>query len=81
MKKDYLPSINNQIYRQFPEFSGVQPSIQKQASSNNSTDNTTTNYVFIYSIQAHVGNNKSLTRVVRAVVNEQGKILKITTSR
>lgn len=81
MNNDLLPTINNQIYRQFPEFSGVKPSIQKHAPSKNPSEQTPITYLLIYSIHAQVANNKSMVRVVRVVVNEKGKIIKVTTSR
>ena len=81
MSIDFLPSINNNVYRQFPELSGVQPSIQQQATSKGASGKTSITYLLIYHSKAQVGNHNSMPRVVRVVVNEQGKILKLTTSR
>jgi hypothetical protein len=81
MNNNFLTPINKKIYRQFPEFSGIQPSIQRLAPSNKSSQDTHGTYLLIYRKQVHVENNHTMTRVMRVVVSEQGKIIKVTTSR
>ncbi len=66
-----LPPINQEVYRRFPELRGVKPSMQKIAQ----------NTLLIYQSQVILPGNKALQRSVRVVVNEQGKIVKISTSR
>jgi hypothetical protein len=71
MDHSLLPPINQEVYRRFPELRGVKPSLQKLAQ----------NTLLIYQGLVTLPGNKSLQRNVRVVVNEQGKIIKISTSR
>jgi hypothetical protein len=69
-----IDSICKQIYRRFPEVAGAQPRIQAQDSPARS------HYLFIFKASGKTENGKAIARVVRAVVSEQGKIIKVTTS-
>ena len=69
--------VCNQVYRQFPEVNGCQPRIQNQASDKQGNSN----YVFIFRGKGITADGKSIPRVVRATIDEHGKILKMTTSR
>ncbi|MEN6408951.1 MAG: hypothetical protein ABFD44_04470 [Anaerolineaceae bacterium] len=72
MEARLLESICRQIYRQFPEVAGSKPKITPQDS---------THTLLIFSGKAAAADGKTISRVVRVVVNEKGKILKTTTSR
>jgi hypothetical protein len=80
MDASYIKSISQDVYRRFPEFVGIQPKVQKQASSSKASGGSQT-FLLIYKGQASLPDQKTLPRWVRVVANEQGKILKITTSR
>ncbi|NTW08009.1 MAG: hypothetical protein HGA28_00375 [Anaerolineaceae bacterium] len=71
MEKETVNSICNQIYRQFPEVSGVKPSVKPQGS----------NYLFVFHGSANMGGGKKIERTVRVVADASGKINKVTTSR
>lgn len=71
MDHTLLHPINQEVYRRFPELRGVKPKMQKLAE----------NTLLIYQSQVCLPDNKLLQRSVRVVVNEQGKIVKISTSR
>ncbi|MCU0488731.1 MAG: hypothetical protein MUE67_07245 [Anaerolineales bacterium] len=71
MDHTLLTPINQEVYRRFPELRGVKPSMQKLAQ----------NTLLIYQSLVSLPGNKTLQRSVRVVVNEQGKIVKISTSR
>jgi hypothetical protein len=72
MGKPWLAQICQQVYSQFPEVDGVRPTQQEQA-------NGQTLLLFKATVTAAGG--KRMQRTVRAVVNESGKLLKLTTSR
>ncbi len=75
-----IKTISTQVYRKFPELSGVQPKVrQQQAKSAAAAANPT--YVLTYNTRVEVGNGASLTRLVRVVATPEGSILKITTSK
>jgi len=75
MKREMINSVNLKIYRQFPEVKGKSPKVSLQTSSSMKT------YLLIYSGKSKTSDNKSISRVVRVVANENGKIIKISTSR
>ena len=71
MPPGWMSDLNHEVYRQFPEFSGVKPRILNQG----------VNFLFVYQSEVHLAPDKRIQRIVRAVVDKDGKILKITTSR
>ena len=80
MDKKIVTSINNKVYRRFPELNGKAPKIQSQNTRTKNAGSLST-YLFIYSGTVRISENKTMPRLVRVVVNEKGKILKISTSR
>ena len=72
MDKKILSSICSQVYSRFPEVKGCQPKIQSHGD---------TGQVLIFKGQATGADGKSINRVVRVVVDQNGKISKMTTSR
>jgi hypothetical protein len=79
MKSSALSTVRKEVYRRFPEFSGVRPKVQTQRSS--SAKNGDKTYLLTFKTKADLPGNKSMPRWVRIVANENGKILKISTSR
>ncbi len=72
MEKKLIASICSQVYSRFPEVKGCQPRIQPHGD---------TGQVLIFKGQATGADGHAISRVVRVVVNLEGKISKITTSR
>lgn len=79
MDPKILKSISAQIYRQFPEMAGVQPKARLQASPASREESRT--YLITFNTRVRLGTGQTMPRWVRVVVNEKGKVLKITTSR
>jgi hypothetical protein len=80
MDDKHLDSICRQIYKRFPEVSGSRPKVQAQKSSSSSAD-ASTQYLLIFQGSRSTADGKSINRIVRVVASEQGRILKVTTSR
>ena len=80
MDKEIVTSINKKVYRRFPELNGKAPKIRSQNSRAKNARSLPT-YLFVYSGTVRISGNKTMPRLVRVVVNEKGKILKISTSR
>ena len=74
MKRDLINTISQEVYRRFPDLAGVRPKVKLQRSSPQS-------FLLTFQSRATLPGGKSLPRLVRVVANEQGKILKISTSR
>jgi hypothetical protein len=81
MNRDLLQAINQEIYRRFPEVKDKRPRIQKQDVSQSRSISKPPTYLLIYQSQVLTSGQKMMPRLVRVVVTEQGKILKISTSR
>lgn len=79
MDPKILKTISTQIYRQFPEMAGVQPKARLQSGA--AAKGNAQTYLVTFNTQVRLEGGKSLPRWVRVVVNEKGKVLKITTSR
>ncbi len=71
MNSAMLRSISSQVYKKFPEVAGSRPQVHDQGRSK----------ILVYNGSASLPNGKTLRRTVRVTVNEQGEILKMTTSR
>lgn len=82
MDPKIIKNISAQIYRQFPEMAGVQPKARLQpAPESNGGGSRTQTYLITFNTQVRLETGKSMPRWVRVVINEKGKVLKITTSR
>ena len=77
MDSKVLNLVCNQIYRRFPEVDGSQPKVQTQSTA----EATGATYLLIFKGKGKAADGKSIPRIVRATVDEHGKILQVTTSR
>jgi hypothetical protein len=73
-----LEAINKEVYRRFPEIKGKRPRVQLQRSPDPGKSPA---YLLVYQGRLAVSTNKSLPFSVRVVVDERGKILKLSSSR
>jgi hypothetical protein len=72
------------IHKQYPEFAGCQPKVRKQTPSDKASYSPAQTFLLTFNhtgtVQSQSG-SRSISRYLRVVVNEQGKIIKVTTSR
>lgn len=71
MEPRNLSSICQEIYRQFPEVKGVSPRITERPEG----------HLLIFKGSVRTSDGHNLPRTVRAVVDKNGKIIKLTTSK
>jgi hypothetical protein len=79
-----IKAVTSQIHHKFPEFAGCQPKVHQQDVPQPKALFASTTYLLTYASTAQAqsaSGSKAIPRWVRVVVNEKGKILKITTSR
>jgi hypothetical protein len=84
MDSAILSKVVSQIQRQYPEFSGSQPNVRLQNAPQAKSTAQGQTYLLTFQSSARVISNKeskAVPRWMRVVVNEKGKILKVTTSR
>ncbi|BAJ63765.1 MULTISPECIES: hypothetical protein [Anaerolinea] len=71
MDTHLLSKICKEVYRQFPEVAGIAPKITERPDG----------HLLVFKGNAITADGRKLLRTVRAVVNHQGKITKLTTSK
>jgi len=80
MNQKQVDKISKEIYRRFPEVNGKKPQIRKRQLVKKRSILRSNTYSLTYRGQSKTLLNKTMPFYVRAVVNEDGKILKITMS-
>ena len=84
MDTQVINKVSSSVYNRFPEFKGCRPTVSKQKKPQAKSTPTKATYLLTYKTKALVltsSGSKSLPRSVRVVATENGKILKMTTSR
>ena len=72
MDKEILEKVNEQIYKQFPYMKDIAPQVKPIRERI---------FQLQYSGTVQTANNQTLPMIVNVVVDAQGKIQKLTTSR
>lgn len=77
-----IDHISQDIYRQFPEMKGVDPKVRSQSDSKNKSDHSQSpSYLLTFQTHTSLSNGMKIARLVRVTVDQNGKIIKISTSR
>lgn len=77
MDPKLLNQISKKVYSQFPELNGKRPKVAQSKTVASQGGNV----ILTYSGVSKGVGGKSIPRHVRVVVNENGKIIKMSTSR
>jgi hypothetical protein len=72
MEKALISKVCTQVYQRTPEVRNVTPTITEQDDGRS---------LFVFSGTAFGANGKPIPRIVRVVVDSEGKIIKISSSR
>jgi hypothetical protein len=81
MDKKTIDKVSQSVYRQFPEFKGKKPKVDKNYGPQAKSVNNPGNHLLIYSTMAKGIGGKEIPRRVRVVVDDKGNIVRISTSR
>jgi len=76
MEQSALNKINRKVSRQFPEMAGVQPTIRTSQGPPDAQY-----YTLTYKGTAALPGGKSMPRVVRVQADENGNVLRMSTSK
>jgi hypothetical protein len=79
MDSKTISHISKQIAKQFPEVAGAAPSIKTQAVAKGAGSPST--YLLTFKSRVDQPGGFAINRAVRVVADDNGRILKITTSR
>ena len=72
MEARLVDSVTQEIYRRFPDFSGVSPKLKKYSEKQ---------FLLIFEKKVQLADGKPLQKIIRVVADEKGKIKKVTASR
>jgi hypothetical protein len=84
MDAGVLKSVVTQIHKKYPEFAGCQPTVREQNAPQAKSASAAPTYLLTFQSAGRVQSSqvsKIVPRSMRVVVNDRGKILKVTTSR
>ncbi len=75
MKAKMIDKVSSEVYRKHPDFEGVKPKITpREGGASNDT-------LLVYRKKVSGPGGKTINRIIRAVVDGDGKIKKISTSK
>ena len=80
LPEEVTQAVCKMVYRRFPAVRGVKPKVTLQRPSQGGAKGSRT-YLMAFSSQVELGGGKKLPYWVRVVVDQEGEILKISTSR
>lgn len=76
MKRETVTRIARQVVRTFPEMDGVTPTVRAQEGGRGAEV-----YLLTFKGRAALPGGKTLSRIVRVVADDVGRIIRISTSR
>jgi hypothetical protein len=77
MKQEAIEKVNRKVSKQFPELGSIRPTVRSQSKSSNSKQK----FTLTYKGKATLPNGRTMSRIVRVVADETGKIVKMSTSK
>jgi hypothetical protein len=81
LNQKVIQAVSSEIYRRFPEVKGKQPRVQIRSSTKGrSIFSPRPTYLLTFRGQATTSTSKTLPYWVRVVIDDRGRILKITMS-
>jgi hypothetical protein len=72
MESKAKSSVSNQVYRQFPEVKGSPPTVKSMPGDK---------YQLIFHGKATTADGKTISRTIRVIADNDGHVLKLSTSR
>jgi len=77
MKRSLIAKLNRQVTEKFPEMKGVNPTVRRGPQPKGGDQR----YTLTYKGQADLPGGRKISRIVRVVADEEGRILRISTSK
>ena len=72
MSNELIEKVNREIYKKFPNMAGINPKITQQPGNK---------ILLIYKSSGELPGGKTLSQAIRVVVDSNGEVCKITSSR
>jgi len=80
MNQKLIQDISQEVYNRFPEVRGKKPKVRSIKFPKTRSITRSPVYLLIFQNQSVTSTKRTLPYYVRVVINEQGRILKITMS-
>jgi len=77
MDKEAIEKVNQKVSRQFPEMRSVHPNVRSETRSSDSKPR----FSLTYKGKVDLPNGRMISRIVRVVADENGKVLRMSTSK
>lgn len=77
VKASSISKVRKEVARSFPEMAGVKPSVRKQENHRIEGEQ----YMLTFKGKADLPGGRKMSRVVRVVADERGRIIKMSTSK
>jgi hypothetical protein len=77
MDREIVAQVSRQVAESFPEMQGVAPSVKRQGGASREA----ARYVLTYKANASLPGGRSIRRIVRAIVDGCGRIIRLSTSK
>ncbi len=77
MKRSIIAKLNCQVTEKFPEMKGVCPTVRRGPQLKGGDQR----YTLTYKGKADLPGGRKISRIVRVVADEEGRILRISTSK
>jgi hypothetical protein len=77
MDREAIDRVNRKVSRQFPEMKSIRPSVKAESKASNNKQK----FSLTYKGKANLPNGRTISRVVRVVADENGKVLRMSTSK
>lgn len=74
MSDELVNKVSRQVAKTFPEMRGIRPTVRRESGSE-------TRFLLTYKGSADLPGGKKLSRIVRVVADDRGRIIRISTSR
>jgi hypothetical protein len=75
MKAKLIDKVSQEVYRKHPDLKGVKPKVTSREGDKSSDT------LLVYQKKISGPGGKKINRIVRAVVDEKGKVKKLSTSK
>lgn len=71
MRKEAVERVTKTVVRQFPEMDGIRPAVKSERDQ----------YLVTFKGAAELPDGKTMKRIVRVVADEEGDVIRMSTSR
>jgi len=80
MDQKVFKSVCQEVYRRYPAVNGIKPTVKLQKINSEDKQIPESTYLLVFNNSARINESVKVTTWIRVVVNQHGKIQKISSS-